>query len=263
MNLKKYIKAFLMFVNRGAVKPVFILGCGHSGTSILLSILDNHESIYAIQNETSLFYESKVNILAAVFSWHKKGKTLGKSYIVEKTPMHIYKINEILTLFPNARVLLMLRDGRDVACSIRERTGDFKKGINKWVKVNEEGFKYWTHPRVKVVRLEELTKDGPKVLTNVCKFIGIEYQPTMLEKQGKQEKLFYTKTLTDTKDFDTATTHQAHMNRRNWQINQGLFSSTERWKKELSKEEVDLFNECAKENLERYGYVSDAVDMAI
>ena len=55
---------------------------------------------------------------------------------IEKTPRHIRVIDEILKWSPESKIILIVRDGRDVACSMRDRYGDIKTGIERWVRDN-------------------------------------------------------------------------------------------------------------------------------
>ncbi len=43
----------------------------------------------------------------------------GKPRCGEKTPQHLYHLDRILSCYPNARIICMLRDGRDVALSLQ------------------------------------------------------------------------------------------------------------------------------------------------
>lgn len=239
------------------LRPVFIVGCGHSGTSIMLSLLDNHSKVYAVKMETKIFFRDKVYSISNILKWYKEAKRLNKSIIVEKTPSHIHRIDNIFSTVKNARIILMLRDGRDVACSIKERTGDFNKGINRWIEDNEIGYVYWNDERVMVVRLEDLTANSKDVLKDICDFIKIDFESEMITKQGSKPKLYYTDKIPDRYDFEgqepSDFTHNA---RRNWQVNQGLFSDTSRWNKELNQEELSLFNQKAGHLLKLYGYNS-------
>ena len=54
-------KLYLRYLLRGK-EPIFILGCEHSGTSIMLSILNNHNEIYALTNETGIFSQKYLNL---------------------------------------------------------------------------------------------------------------------------------------------------------------------------------------------------------
>lgn len=253
--MKKLLSRIRFHIIRKTLRPVFIVGCGHSGTSIMLSLFDNHSDVYAIKYESKVFFKKDDQIIGTFLKWHQKSKSLNKKIIIEKTPTHIHKLDKMLTLFPKAKVILMLRDGRDVACSIRERSGNFHKGIERWIEDNSEGYKFWNNDRVKVVKLEKLTEEPNNLLSEICAFIEIKYESNMIEKQGKGEKLYYTDKVYNRKEFeDKEPSLEIHSARRNWQINQELFSNTNRWKKEFSSEDLEVFNERAEGYLELYGY---------
>ena len=257
MSIKQTIKAILVLFKRRSVAPVFIVGCGHSGTSIMISLLDNHEDVYTVIGETSLFFKKRLEIYAKMHNWLKLAKLKNKSVVVEKTPSHIRKLDRIFNLFPMARVIIMLRDGRDVTCSIRSRTGDFDAAATKWVSENELAYAYWNHSQVEVVKLEDLTSKPEATIARVCQFLNIPFSDKILAKQGEEEKLYYTNKLTKEEDFKDAAipSEEAHVNRRNWQINQGLFANTSRWEKDMSKQEIERFFELAESSMKLYGYV--------
>ena len=43
--------------------PIFIVGCGHSVTSLMLAILDHHPSIYGIDYENNIFLKVRPLLL--------------------------------------------------------------------------------------------------------------------------------------------------------------------------------------------------------
>ncbi len=47
-------------IKMGDSPPIFILGCGHSGTTLLLAMLSRHSHLYGIPYESSLFRRSAV-----------------------------------------------------------------------------------------------------------------------------------------------------------------------------------------------------------
>ncbi len=154
----------------------FIVGCGHSGTSILLAILDAHPKLYAVPNETAVGIKQK-SLLVTRFE--QAAIAAGKERWVEKTAKHIRCIDKLLAIAPGAKILLIIRDGRDVACSIQDRTGNLESGITRWVEDIRAGQKYWNHPSVFVLRYESLTEDFNGVVTSVLDFLGEEFAPAM------------------------------------------------------------------------------------
>lgn len=234
--------------------PIFIVGCGHSGTSILLNLMGSHSCIFAIPHETEFAYRwREFGEEAKVFSakWDEVASASGKQRWVEKTPRHIFRIRQILEAFPSGKVLLMIRDGRDVACSIQDRFGDLERGINRWVKDNREGESYWRHPNVCRVRYEELIDDPERALTGVMNFVGEIFEPSMLAYY-EQPKMFYH----DTIECPPNAFGENHGAFRNWQINQPLFDGRGKWRR-MTPEEKELVKNKAGQMLIDYGYAAD------
>ncbi|MFC1892276.1 sulfotransferase [Thermodesulfobacteriota bacterium] len=113
----------------------FIFGSPRSGTTILGNILNTHSEIaewyepyflwekYFSCRESDVWSKKdlndtvKANISKEYSSYYKKA---GKPVIVEKSPGHEYNIEIITEIFPDAKWIHMLRDGRDVTLSIRK-----------------------------------------------------------------------------------------------------------------------------------------------
>jgi lysine/ornithine N-monooxygenase len=118
---------------------IFIIGCGHSGTTILNKIISNHKDIYGLNYETSLFYESShENIIKKINTFNSERIKLGKKYFCEKTPNHVYKINQIYKYTINPKIIVITRDGRDVVASLKKRYNDFNMSLNRWINDNNE-----------------------------------------------------------------------------------------------------------------------------
>ena len=238
------------------ITKIFIVGCGHSGTSIMLSLLDNHDYIQAIPNETGIFFKSNKEIKTFFQRTLEEAKLNNKRAIVEKTPRHVDKIDQIIRIYPEAKIIVMIRDGRDVACSIKERTGDFKEGIDRWIKSNENAFNFFDNLNVQFIKLEDLVAKPQKTMKFVFEFIDIDFSPDVFSKQGKDLKSYYHNKKTSKKEIENTEkySHERHMKNRNWQINQGLFKSTKRWDNEMTNEELEYFYENAEVYLHKYGY---------
>lgn len=52
---------------------------------------------------------------------------------VEKTPRHVNHLKEIFRLDPTAKVVFIVRDGRDVAASLQKRGFPWKDCTGRWV----------------------------------------------------------------------------------------------------------------------------------
>ena len=236
--------------------PIFIVGCGHSGTSLMLAILGNHPCINPIPKESALFLRTDAEIQKQMHAWDAECKAQGRARWAEKTPPHIFQIERLLALRPKARIIIMLRDGRDVVCSLKPRIGyaAFEDRLERWIYDNMAGLPYWTHPQVSVVKYEALVTDTEPTLRELCDFLGEEYSPQLLEYH-KTEHRWYSDQIVKP---DAIKTHSDHMNNRNWQINQPIFDGRGRWVGEMSEGEKTRFKHSpAQRFLEQFGYVED------
>ncbi len=233
---------------RSVAPPCYIVGCGNSGTSVCLAILGAHSRIHAITYESHIGAHPNSSRMLKLFDF--MAIAYGKCRWVEKTPKNIYQIDKLLALRPHSKIIIMLRDGRDVAYSIRQRSGSFEKGVKRWVKDNCAGRLYWGHPQVMVVKYEELVTAFENTVARMLNFIGEEYEPACREFHT-QKKLFYADTLRKPSEGE-----RDHKLYRNWQINQPLFDGRGKWKK-LSIAEKKYFKEMAGQMLRECGYVDN------
>lgn len=246
--LRNYLKGV-----RISAPPIFIVGCGHSGTSVLLNMLDMHPHIHAVPFESRVFLKSAWKIRLARFFWDKNTIAAGKGRWAEKTPTHVHAIERILQIYPNARILLIIRDGRDVAISLRKRTSDFSAGVERWVKDNRGGEAFWGHPQLLKLTYEELVGDFDEVMPRVCAFLNEPYDPAMRNFHQRRLELF----RSGASSPPTSEEGEHHNQHRNWQINQQLFDGSGRWQREMSAEEKALFKQKAGQMLIDYGYATD------
>lgn len=250
-GLKHVVYCWNRFVLRRTIKspPTFIVGCGHSGTSILLSILDAHPNIFAIPYESNAAASDSIEkFQASLTLFDKLAIVSGKRRWVEKTPRHILCIGKILEWEPKAKVILMLRDGRDVAYSIQKRTGSLEEGIRRWCDDNFAARQYWESPNVYVLKYEDLINDFEASLKGVLFFLGEEYD-SKLQYYFKRKKKWYSTELSK----PTTPYGQNHEQYRNWQINQPLFDGRGAYR-EMSHEEQSLVEKTAGSLLYEFGY---------
>jgi len=149
-------------------------------------------------------------------------------------------------------MILMLRDGRDVACSIRERTGDFSLAVDRWVQDNAAGEAHWSDRRIHLIRYEHLVHAPEETLRTLMAFVDEPYDTSLLHYH-RMPLRFYSNRLAR----PPSPTGRYHNQYRNWQINQPLFDGVGRWRAEMSADERRHFKDAAGCALIRYGYVSD------
>ena len=114
----------------------------------------------------------------------------------EKTPGHVLWLPEIHSLFPEAKLLFCVRDPRDVLVSYCERWnhGRFDSGyvmeaasmVRHYLNhmLQRPGF---PSDQILWVRYESLTKEPSEVMQQVCRFLGIDFEPDMLNFYRQQQ----------------------------------------------------------------------------
>lgn len=229
--------------------PIFVAGCGHSGTSLLLNILGAHSNIYAVPYETRFAFKPSETQKALIKGFNKATQEAGKKRWVEKTAQHALKVGYLKKMFPDALFVLMIRDGRDVACSIKARTDSFGHGVKRWVSDNRQAEKHWSTQRVAVIRYERLIEDFEATVSWVTCFLSEAYEPAMKNYRESLSKIEV--------DGQAPITPKEHEKFRAWQVRQPLFDGRGRWKKDMSEEEKRFFKEKAGKMLIEYGYAQD------
>ncbi len=118
----------------------------------------------------------------------------GKTRWCEKSPMYALHIEAFAAMYPHARFIHMIRDGRDCAHSFQRRYGfSPPRSMLRWKTVVQRarnagraiGHRYME------VRYEDLT-DAPEThMRRVCSFLGIPYSEAMLSlsRERRQDKM--------------------------------------------------------------------------
>ncbi len=190
--------------------PIIIGGCGRSGTTLLLSILDSHPLITGIPYETRFFvnyqryYSNSTNILYKFKNYIDK-KFIYNSYILkilgvlnklnkstsnrwcEKTPLNIQFIPQLLAEFNDKlKFIHIIRDGRDIVLSKHPQNKDsYWVEPQRWVNDVNAGLKYINHKNVLTIKYEDLIENSIATLHLICEFIDIPFHNNLLEYQNK------------------------------------------------------------------------------
>lgn len=131
--------------NNYTFKPVFIIGCGRSGTTILGKLLGNHKDIKYLNERRDLWHkvypemdiwsskikqpkllfnsndeeESKSQYLRNLFLNQQRRSR--KLVLLEKLPINNFRLDFIHSVFPDAKFIYLHRNGLEVAKSIAKR----------------------------------------------------------------------------------------------------------------------------------------------
>ena len=162
-------------------KPIFILGTGRSGTTILGIVLSMHREVGYLNEPKAMWHlihphedvignysqaDAKYRLTAedATDEMHRRASQMFGAYLtatrsqrlVDKYPELIFRVGFVRALFPDARFIFLVRNGWDTCHSIAtwsERLG---------VQVNDEKHDWWgVDDRKWRLLVEQLVKTDP------------------------------------------------------------------------------------------------------
>ena len=207
------------------MKRVFLVGAPRSGTTMLQSLLASHASIISFP-ETKFFHyllyeplsqsfpdrlekffidEIKRPELLNNFCGYQSGvekahgfikildnlaEEQAKSIWVEKTPEHIYFIDYLENLLPDALFIHILRNGIDVIASMYDASRkspeawggiwDLEFCIERWQEAILISNQYVDKHNHILVRYEQIVENPQRVLSKIFQFIQVDYDDSIL-----------------------------------------------------------------------------------
>lgn len=203
--------------------PIFIIGSGRSGTSLLRAMLNAHPRIYLVQEASFLSYvarlpewvskEDKLDLYLRSFSFawlrvptdtidrdaslieiyqdllQRLARRHGKTRWGEKNPVNTFQLPTIFESFPDARVIDMVRDPRAQTLSHTRMpwsTASYGVIVSMLARREEvlEPFK----DRILRLRLEDLIADPRSVVAQALEFVGEEWDDDVLDYQNVEDK---------------------------------------------------------------------------
>lgn len=264
--------------------PVFVVGCGRSGTTLLRLMLDAHP-LLAIPGEShfipSAYEASRRNPGAAGLadmiqrSEHVQRWALDPAllqarldqadpsdvravieafYLVyadmhaakrwgDKTPKYVLHLPLLIELFPDARFIHLIRDGRSVGLSYLE-LGRYPRTLEeaalrwvRWVNAGREAGRAMG-PRYTEVSYERLVSDPAATLVSLCGFVGLPFNDRMLR---------YHETAEERLEAGSMTIHQQGVKNA---PTEGLRD----WRVQMRPEQVRRFEAIAGDTLTELGY---------
>lgn len=109
----------------------------------------------------------------------------GKQRFGDKTPAYVHAVDELVAVWPDARVVVLVRDARDVALSIRRvpfGPNNVYAAARWWARGIRAGLEAERrYPgQVLTVRYEDLVADPEAEVRRVCGHVGLGYNSDML-----------------------------------------------------------------------------------
>jgi hypothetical protein len=193
---------------------------------------------------------SYATFVTTIFSLY--GEAQGKPLVGDKTPGYVRNLRTLHALWPRARFVHLIRDGRDVCLSAinwKEKANSLGKRFATWSEDQVSTAAVWWKWHVALgretghelgpdlyyeIRYESLVFDSAKECKALCKFLDVPYEESMLrfhEGRTKSEPGLDAK--------------------KSWlPITSGLRD----WRRQMSAEDVERFEAVAGDLLEELGY---------
>jgi hypothetical protein len=167
----------------------------------------------------------------------------GKTSWGDKTPHYVHHVDTLLGIWPDARVVVLVRDGRDVALSLKKMPfgpNNAWAAAQWWargIRAGDEAQR--RHPEsVRTVRYEDLAGDPATHVPPICAFLGLEYDEDML-------------------DLASADRSRIVADQASWfpTLFDGINTkAVARWEREMSRRDQAVFAALAGDELAQLGY---------
>lgn len=166
------------------------------------------------------------------YNFHYFAEKEGKSRWCEKTPMHALHIVSLAELFPGAKFIHIIRDGRACAASFHRRWGHTPElTIYRWKNVVHEARRQGAIIKARYFEIyyEDLVRDPETWMRKVCDFLDIPYDRNVLS-------LSRSRTITGSTD-------------------KSIVEKEDKWRTHFNEQEITRLENIAGKTLSELGYI--------
>ncbi|MEK0100450.1 sulfotransferase [Streptomyces sp. A475] len=185
-------------------RPVFLISPVRSGSTLLRMLLNSHSRLHSPHElhirRLEVGYGTRLSERAMDaldlsrgdlehLLWdrvmHRELTASGKNFIVEKTPGNAFAYRRIRDCWPDARFVFLLRHPAAIARSWHEADPEKRTAQEaavdalRYMRAVDNARKGLTGGHT--VRYEELTANPEGTLRGLCSFLGVDFEPSMLE----------------------------------------------------------------------------------
>ena len=220
---------------------------------LMIAEFESHHNFNMWETNLAAAYQKIVNLPEEERSLARIIDEVYMTYATEKfpkakvwgdqSPIHTFYLPYIHKIFPEAKYMHLVRDGRDVVSSMVKRHGDdyLYEAVYRWktsIKKTDEFQKKLGLDQYIEVRYEDLVQKSEETLKQISQFIHIEYTPRMLD---------YWK-LPTTIEHKYKAFHQ--------NLGKPVFaSSVGKWKERLTPQQQDYVIKSISVELKQKGYL--------
>jgi hypothetical protein len=171
-------------------------------------------------------------------------------YLIEKTPTNIFEVPRIRRVFPEAKLIAVYRDGRDVAVSDKHHRRNMGEGgytledsIKKWRRAMEAHLEYTAKYDILSFSYETMLGEPEQTVRRLLQFLGLPEAPAIVQDLVKRSS------------FEFTTGRKRGKEDPNNFYRKGIAGD---WVKSLTDEEKAYFSDKAGDLLVRLGYEESA-----
>src|SRR4051794_25457280 len=187
-------------------RMIFCFGARRSGTYLVERVIAAHPTVSAVPSETHLISHGIAPLLERFHHGVRRSSQVGSVYadrdtlldairdlcdtafaeyleagathVVERSPLHALHASLIAELYPDAGIVHVIRDGRDVALSMVRRTwwgpDSIADAAGEWSDCLRNGRQASGVERYVEVRYEDLLSDPTPAIERVFGTLGLE-----------------------------------------------------------------------------------------
>jgi sulfotransferase family protein len=243
-------------------RMIFNVGARRSGTFWLQRIVTAHPQVSAVPSETHLFAEGIAPLFGRFQHSLRSSSKVGQVYVdreqaldavrdlcdvvfagmlepgstrlAERTPTHVFHLELIAAIYPDARFVHIIRDGRDAARSIAAQDwgpAKLEEAAAEWRDAVVAGRRAALAPEIyHEVRYEDLLRDPAPVVAGLFTWLGLEAGEDVIDEA----------------------LGEASIGANQGQAPSGI--DTEKWRASYSDEELAEFDRIAGSLLRELGY---------
>jgi protein-tyrosine sulfotransferase len=261
---------------------ILVCGCGRSGTTLTRVILDSHPQLFS-GPESSLFLPVSVDLADLAYKFDVSRDILenfwnitqsraefidsfcslvlknnSKLLWVDKTARNVHRLDYVFSHFPNATVIHIVRDPRDVVASLKTHKKRKIVGgvavptgyimpvnlcIDRWKLAVQDALKHRKQKNFIQIRYEDIVLNPEETVYYLCENLGIVYDAQMLnfhlQKGPSRDSIKFPQNIEATKQL--------------------YESSVGRYKEVLTASEIKLVENQLADFMEELGYETTAV----
>lgn len=195
--------------------PIFVVGCPRSGTTLLRQILDSHPSIscgpetrflWGLRTIEERNWTTLVGFGLTLDEWRANARTLfesfhlryaerqGKHRWADKSPDYALMLDWVNELYPEAQVVHIVRDPRDVIDAWRRFYGNrsIHRAARSWVRYVRAAHDFASmqvEEKMKELRYEDLVREPEQTLRSLFEWLGEPWDDSVLRFGERKHSL--------------------------------------------------------------------------